>query len=74
MVVQPQAQLKGKTNTAGVHLVRNPNKWATTRIAKLPSGTDVVTLMRGQTWMKVRVETGAFAGKTGWIMIRYFSQ
>jgi hypothetical protein len=74
MVVQPEARLKGKTNAAGVHLVADPNKWDTTLIAKLASGTEVYTLQKGSTWQKVRVETGPKAGKIGWIMINYFSE
>jgi len=74
MVVQPEKRLKGETNTPGVHLVGDSGKWDTTLIVKLPKATEVYTLKKTRNWRKVRVETGPHAGRTGWIMNRFYSE
>lgn len=72
MVVQPEKVLRGKTNARGVHLVGNPLKWKSTRIAKLGKGSQLMTLAKGRNWRKVRVETGPHRRRIGWMMNRYF--
>ncbi|MCB9235290.1 MAG: DUF4157 domain-containing protein [Bacteroidia bacterium] len=67
---------EGKTNAAGVHLVKDYNKWDTTRIGKLPKETNVKTLSMNKSgsWRKVEITSGTFTGQVGWIMSRYFDQ
>ena len=74
MVVQPEKRLIGKTNSEGVHLVRSPQDWDTTRIAKLKKGSDVYITKTIKRWYKIKVMSGPHAGKTGWIVKSYFDE
>jgi len=70
-VVENSELIIGTINTPNVHLVGDPAKYDI--IEKLPSGTNVKTLRKGVNWRKVEVTGGVHAGKTGWILNKYFS-
>lgn len=72
MVVESEKARKGKTNRAGVYLVRNPSKWKSTKRGVLSSGTHVDVIGRGWKWRKVEVKSGVHTGKVGWIMSKFY--
>ncbi len=75
MVVESLKARQGKTTAAGVHLVKIPRKWRekSNRIGKLAKGTEVDVIAKGKTWRKVKVKTGTYTGRTGWIKSMYYT-
>jgi len=71
MVAQHPESIKGETNYSGVHFVDDPGK-PTSKLL-LAKGTKVEIIRKGQSWMKVRITAGTHAGKSGWIMNKYYT-
>ena len=71
MVVDHPENLKGTVNENSTLLVDDPALMDNQRV--LSKGDKVKIVRKGNSWMKVTVESGKKSGEVGWIMNKYFS-
>lgn len=71
MVVQHPESLKGIVNASGAYFEADPAAMTGTR--PLDKDTKVVILRKGINWMKVEVKSGKYAGQSGWILNKFYT-